>query len=517
MSTTRRVVKLFLWLLAAIALLLGIVSIALIYVPSPVERWLQDRVLLALRQRYGPNIQLNNLQVQVVPEFHVTGDDFVMPNRGDSSLPPFLTVKRFTAQALPLELLRKPVHLSWVKLDGLVIHVPPKGSRPTDATPDLKRKTRLANFVIDRVDADGTDLFVLPRKAGSEPMEWAFHSLHLRSAGIGQAMRFDAELTNPKPPGLIRTTGKFGPWNMDTPSETDVSGHYEFRNADLSVFNGISGILSSVGDYTGVLENIVADGTTDTPDFKLDSGARAVHLTTHFHAIIDGTNGNTYLQPVDARFLDSSVTARGEVAGQPGDRGKTISLDIDVRDAKVQDILNLAASSGEAMVTGSVATKAKLVIPPGKQTVLRKIQLAGTFQVQNARFSGDKTKDTVAALSRRAQGKPNDQTIQDVSAALTGAFALRNSTLSFSKLQFVIPGVNAALRGSYGLSSGSVDFTGEVLLQAHVSETMTGAKRVLLKPVDPLFARHNAGTYLPVNITGNRERPNIKLDLGRVF
>jgi hypothetical protein len=43
------------------------------------------------------------------------------------------------------------------------------------------------------------------------------------------------------------------------------------------------------------------------------------------------------------------------------------------------------------------------------------------------------------------------------------------------------------------------------------------AKRVLLKPVDPLFARHNAGTYLPINVSGNREDPDIKLDLKKVF
>ena len=135
-------------------------------------------------------------------------------------------------------------------------------------------------------------------------------------------MRFTAELTNPKPPGLIRTTGSFGPWNMDNPSETEVSGHYEFRNADLAVFNGISGILSSVGDYTGALDNIIVDGTTDTPDFKLDSGASAVHLTTKFHAIVDGTNGNTYLQPVDAHFLNSSVTAKGRLRANRATRAR---------------------------------------------------------------------------------------------------------------------------------------------------------------------------------------------------
>jgi hypothetical protein len=451
-----------------------------------------------------------------VPVFRVTGDDFRLPNRRDGDVPPFITIKHFTAQALPLELLRKPVRLSWVKLEGLVIHVPPKRDKSPEETAAPKRHTRLANFVIDRVDADGTDLFVLPKQAGKEPMEWELHALHLKSAGIGQAMHFTAELTNPKPPGLIRTTGSFGPWNMDNPSETAVSGHYEFHNADLSIFNGIAGILSSVGDYTGVLENIIVDGTTDTPDFKLDSGAQAVHLTTKFHAIVDGTNGNTYLQPVDAHFLNSSVTAKGMVASQPGDKGKTISLDIDVHDAKVEDMLNLAAASKEPMLTGQIATQAKLLIPPGKQTVLRKIQLAGTFRLQGAHFAGD-ANSTVAALSRRAQGKPDDQAIQSVAAELLGGFDLRNSTLTFSKLQFVIPGVNAQVRGSYGLESGALDFSGDVRLQAHVSQTMTGVNRVLLKPVDPLLARHGAGTYLPVNVKGTREHPQIKLDLGKIF
>jgi len=46
---------------------------------------------------------------------------------------------------------------------------------------------------------------------------------------------------------------------------------------------------------------------------------------------------------------------------------------------------------------------------------------------------------------------------------------------------------------------------------------MTGANRILLKPVDPLFARHHAGTYLPVNISGAKEHPQIKLDVKKVF
>jgi hypothetical protein len=72
-------------------------------------------------------------------------------------------------------------------------------------------------------------------------------------------------------------------------------------------------------------------------------------------------------------------------------------------------------------------------------------------------------------------------------------------------------------KGTYALQNGSLEFVGEVKLDAHVSETMTGAKRVLLKPVDPIMARHNAGTYLPINVTGDREQPKIKLDVKKIF
>jgi hypothetical protein len=512
-----KVAKVLIWLVASVGVLSLIAVLALVHVPAPVESWLQSRVESALRQRYGPNVSLENLHVSVVPVFRVTLDNFVLPNRGDDGLPPLVTVRHVTTQASPLQLLRKPVRLSWVKLEGMTIQVPPKKDKKPGESAPPKPHTRLATFVIDRVEADGAELFVLPKQAGREPMEWDFHSLRLQSAGIGQPMRYTAELTNPKPPGLIQTSGTFGPWNLDTPSETQVAGHYEFRNADLSIFNGISGILSSTGDYTGVLANIVVDGTTEVPDFKLDSGARAVHLSTQIHAIVDGTDGNTYLQPVNAQFLNSKLVAKGEVAGRSRQKGKTISLAVDIRGSKVQDLLDLAVGSSPPMLTGDLAAEAKLQIPPGKEKVLKRIELAGTFRIQEARFAGDKTRSTVAALSRRAQGTPDDLTIQDVPAELGGTFSLRSATLTFSRLEFQIPGVEAEVKGSYAMLDGLLNFTGEVRLQAHVSQTMSGAKRVLLKPVDPLFARHNAGTYLPISVSGERERPQIKLDLKKVF
>jgi hypothetical protein len=330
-------------------------------------------------------------------------------------------------------------------------------------------------------------------------------------------MTFTAELTNPTPPGLIQTKGHFGPWNFDEPSATKVDGRYDFQHADLSVFPGISGILSSVGDYKGELNDITVDGTTDVPDFQLDRGGQPVHLTTKFHAVVDGTNGNTYLQPVNAHFLNTDIITSGEVAGQKGKKGKTISLDVSMQKAYVQDVLALASKTTPPMLTGQIILQAKLVLPPGKEPVLQKMQLNGRFNLTDTRFTHPKMKDALVQLSRRGQGKPNDTSIDNVAAEFRGDFTLRHSTITFASLQFEEPGAQADMQGSYGISSGDLNFTGQASLDAKVSDTMTGAKHVLLKPFDPLFKKHGAGTWLPLEITGTRDKPDIKLQWKKLF
>ena len=519
---TRRRTRILLWtalgIVAAVAIGFIALTIVLINVPAPVERWLQGRIQLALREHYQTDVQLQNLHVSLVPGFYATADNFVLPNRSAPGLPPLITVKHVTVRAATFELLRTPVHLSWLKLDGLVIQVPSKREHPPQA-PAQKQggRTHLSDFVIDKVDADGTELYILRKDPARQPMQFELRKLTLRSAGVGQPMNFTAELTNPTPPGLIETTGRFGPWVFDEPSLTKVIGHYNFQHADLSVFNGISGILSSVGDYQGVLRNIVVDGTTDVPDFKLDSGGEPVHLTTTFHATVDGTNGDTYLQPVKAHFLNSDVVTNGKVAGKLGQKGKTITLDVDMQHARVQDVLTLAAKSDPPMLTGRLRLKANLDLPPGPDPVLQRMRLSGAFNVSDARFASDRVAMAITALSRRGQGKPDDISITDVPADFNGDFAMGDENLSFSKLEFAVPGVAADMKGTYGLQSSKIDFVGDVRLNATVSQTVKGAMHWVLVPFDPIFMKHGAGTYLPVAVTGTREHPEIALQWKKIL
>src|ERR1700757_5138099 len=120
---TRPTKQMLLWTLLVLIVAGAVGFIFLLTVPAPIERWLQARILLALREHYQADVQLQNLRVTLIPEFDATADNFILPDRRYGNLPPLISVKHFAVKAGVLQLLRSPIHLSWLKLDGMVIQV----------------------------------------------------------------------------------------------------------------------------------------------------------------------------------------------------------------------------------------------------------------------------------------------------------------------------------------------------------------------------------------------------------
>ena len=144
------------------------------------------------------------------------------------------------------------------------------------------------------------------RKAGKQPKVFTVHHLVMDSLGVNQTIPYIATLTNPVPKGEIETSGTFGPWNVAHPARTPVTGKYTFANANLDTIEGLAGILSSTGGFHGPLNRIEVQGTTDTPKFQVDAGGLPVPLKTRFTAIVDGSDGDTYLKRWMRQFLDTS-------------------------------------------------------------------------------------------------------------------------------------------------------------------------------------------------------------------
>jgi hypothetical protein len=85
-------------------------------------------------------------------------------------------------------------------------------------------------------------------------------------------------------------------------------------------------------------------------------------------------------------------------------------------------------------------------------------------------------------------------------------------------LTFVVPGAKVQLAGVYALKPETIDFKGQLLMDAKISQTVTGFKSVLLRAIDPLFRQKDGtGSAIPIKISGSRTAPEFGLDVRRVF
>jgi hypothetical protein len=272
--------------------------------------------------------------------------------------------------------------------------------------------------------------------------------------------------------------------------------------------------LSSQGEYQGVLEAIQVHGTTDTPAFSLDVSGNPVHLRTEFRAAVDGTDGDTKLEPVNAQFGRSFVTAFGSVEGKKGTPGKTVTLDVTVSDGRLEDMLRLGVKTSQPVMTGPISFHTKLLLPPGDRDVVEKLRLDGQFTTPAAHFTKPDIQQKVNELSNRSLGDPQEGDQGPVSSNFRGNFLLQDAQLTFKNLTFTVPGADVRLDGTYGLRSERIDLRGAAHLQAKLSETTTGFKSFLLKAIDPLFKGKHAGSVIPIKITGTKASPSFGLNVG---
>ena len=385
-------------------------------------------------------------------------------------------------------------------------------NKPQDPKPP-KPKIKLP-LVIDEITADDAILTTLPRDPSKLPHEWDIHRVVMETFSFEEPAHFHSTLTNPKPIGEIDSEGEFGPWESDEPGDTPLNATFEFSHADLDSLKGLGGILSSKGKYEGVLDHLNVEGDTDTPDFSLDVSGNPVHLTTHYVAVVDGTNGDTDLTPVVAHFLHTTVEAKGDIAGIRGKPGKDIELDAVVRDGRIEDLLQLVIKGDKPVMTGNVSLSAKISLPPITDVkIIDRLNLDGKFGVTGGHFTSDVTQDKIDTLSRKGQGQPKNENIDNVISNLRGEFVLKDQRATFSSLAFDVQGAWIQLSGTYDLGQQTLDFHGHLRMDAKLSQMTTGVKSFFLKAVDP-FVSKNGATDLPIKITGTRANPEFGLDRG---
>jgi hypothetical protein len=425
--------------------------------------------------------------------------------------PPLITAERIRIEGSFSGLFTKQVKL--IRVDGLRIMPPPRGTDEHFQAPER------STIVVGDLIADGAVLEV-PRKE-KPALKFSFHSFDLSNIGSNGPASFHAKLSNPEPPGEITTSGKFGPWSADDVGKTAVSGEYEFQQADLSVFHGIAGLLSSSGKFSGVLDHIEVQGKTTIPDFAVTSSSHQVQLRTQFQAVVNGENGDTFLEQVTAAFWKTTVWSQGSVAGKAGQPGKTTSVELATNDGRIQDILLLFAQSPRAPMSGRTSFHAQVSIPPGPRRFLEKVGLQGDFGVSAGTFTNSTTQESVNHMSEGAlfgeqdhhKTEKNEDDPETALSDLKGHVVLRDGTARFSNLSFSVPGATAQMQGTYNLITEKIDLHGTLKTVSQPSNATSGVKAVILKMLSPFFKKKAVGYVIPVKITGTYEHPLFALDL----
>ena len=480
---------------------------------------LREKLVEALRDKLDADVELANFSVQTFPRLRIHGDGLKLRLKGQTNPLPFIEIKHFEVAGGIFGLLHRQKRFSQVELEGLRITIPPRSKHDRAAGDKAASSTAEGPVLIDLITSKDAELVIVPKDPRKEPKVFSIHDLSLQDVGFNRTMPFDATLTNPIPKGEIVTKGTFGPWAKGDPGQTPLSGKYSFEHANLDTIKGIGGILNSLGEFGGRLEEIEVHGNTTTTDFSIDVGGTPVPLTTKFHAVVDGTNGNTYLKQVDAKLADTAISASGAIESQPGVKGRTVKLDVKIIEGRIQDVLRLAVKAKNPVMTGLIALQAALLIPPGKDIkVMDRLQLNGRFALENAEFTDKTVREKLTDMSRRAQGKKPEEPVGKITSDMAGKFVVKDRMIRFQPLVFALPGAEIELNGAYGMKSEALDFTGRLAMDAPISQAAGGGiKGFFLKAVDPIFRKEGKGAIIPITITGPREQPKFGVEWGKVF
>jgi hypothetical protein len=157
--------------------------------------------------------------------------------------------------------------------------------------------------------------------------------------------------------------------------------------------------------------------------------------------------------------------------------------------------------------------RTQVLVSPGKRPFIERVNLKGDFGIDAASFSRSTTQEKVDNLSQLAQGDKKSDDPASVVESLKGHVVLNNAIATFSDLSFSVPGALAHLHGTYALLTQQINFHGSLQLDHKLSKGSTGVKSVLLKSLEPLLKKKNAGEIVPIRIGGTFSHPSYGLDV----
>ena len=495
-------------IIAVIALVVTGVSAVAVVSNWPVTR---DAVTQTLAHRFNREVTMRSFRLTYLPPGCIA-EDVSFLHREHKDRPALITIRKLIIRGSYSGMLPFNKHVPFVEVAGLHVLVPPKSAGPAKSIMPLTDPKAGNTLPISDIDVEGADLEFISEKRDAKPYRISIQKLKLGNVGGPGQISYTASLENTEPPGEVHATGKFGPWDANEPGASPLSGSYTFGRANLGVFHGISGILSSQGKFTGTLGGVHCDSTASIAGFRVAGGSQSVDLSTAVHADVDAVNGDTFLRDVQSRFLNTVVLSSGSIAGQQAD-GKMVAVDLTVNDGRVDDLLRLFSDSARPSMTGRIGLHAKAQLPSEPAAFLERLAMEGDFGISGGRFTNPAVEAPLSRVSDSAHEnkQPQNRDPQSVLSDLKGHVSIRGGVASLSNVSFGVSGGSARMKGTYNLLNHKVDMKGVLYTDGNLSEATSGFKALVLKVVTP-FMKKKKTTIVPFTITGTSQNPNFALD-----
>jgi hypothetical protein len=500
------------WLWTIGAVFLGVIVIAMILLAA---HWpfTEEAITLALQEASGRPVQIRTFSKTYFPPGCIAeGIRFLRHKHPEDQ--PIITVEKLIVQGSIAGMFTSPKRLSAVRVMGMRMAIPPKSAEESSARVPLNSGVGGKSLAISKITADDVVLEFLPEDRNKESYILKIDRLGITGVGAGAPMSYRATVTNTEPPGVIRSEGKFGPWNPNDVGATPVSGSFTYDNIDLGIFRSISGTGHARGQFSGPLGQVQTHGSIDVSAFHVDGSDHTIPLAVTFDATVNGTNGDVLLNPAVARFRGTEIEVRGGIAGHEGEKGKTADFTLAVAKGRVDDLLYLFTKSQPGM-SGNVMVTGRFVWPPGPGKFLEKIRLDLVFGMGDSRFTNPKTQVSIDHVSESAGGeskKEQDQDPRTVLSELRGNIQVRKGISAIPNATFEVPGAHATVHGTYNLLNQSVDLRGTLDTQGTLSDMTTGFKALVVKAITPLFKKEKSMRIVPFEITGAYGNTSVGID-----
>jgi hypothetical protein len=497
----------------------GVSILALLVVLARHWPFSRQRVIDALQDDFHGTVTFRQFHSMFFPHPGCVAESAVLlrPATAGSSIT-LASARKLIIRAHYVDFLLRPGYVAHIDVEGLQIHVPPRGSMapaPPERNPSSTR--------IGEVIANNAFLEVARKTAA--PLRFEIHTMALHSVSSKDGFSYDVTFLNAIPPGEIQSLGHFGPWNSAAPGQTPVSGTYKFEHAYLGVFPGIDGVMTSHDNFQGTLAQIETHGSVDVPDFKVRRAERSVPLESKYDSVVNALNGDVQLEHVETTIVKTKLLVHGSIKEVPGPPRKITSADLNVSKGRIQDLVRMFIKEPESPIVGAVSFRAHATVPPEGRPFEQEVVLVGDFGIDEERFTRPETQKKVENLSERARGKnpDRDKDKEDVGkdddpsrviSDLTGHVELRNGVATLSNISFRVPGAIAYMHGTFNLLNEKIDFHGVLKTDVEFSKVGGGGiKSVFLKPFDAIFKKKPKGAEIPVKMTGTYSHPQPGLEI----